>query len=166
MKNHFEVFAHGEAFDPDAYLSTAPLKFDGVWRKGESNVPNHPKSSGVFKTLGDGLTLPLFEQAIDKIDPGLSPDARAAALKGIDDAVYGLMMVLDGVSGRLQNAKLAVHLKVAAQLVRREPANQGDLIADVDLFEGDGMCMGYHGWLEGDFGEDPIILAGARGKAG
>lgn len=59
--NEFRLFAHGPAFDPDVYLATTTLKFDGVWRKGELRR-DHPKSSGVFKVLGDGPTLPLFEQ--------------------------------------------------------------------------------------------------------
>ena len=59
--NEFRIFALGDVFDPDAYLASAPLKFDGLWRKGESGR-GHPKSSGVFKTLGDGLTIPLLEQ--------------------------------------------------------------------------------------------------------
>jgi hypothetical protein len=29
--NEFRLFAHGVAFDPVAYLASAPLKFDGVW---------------------------------------------------------------------------------------------------------------------------------------
>lgn len=60
-RNEFRLFAHGVEFDPNAYLASSPLKVDGVWRKGESGH-NHPKSSGVFKVLGDGRTLPLFEQ--------------------------------------------------------------------------------------------------------
>ncbi len=59
--NEFRIFAHGVAFDPDAYLATTGLKFDGVWHKHELN-PNHPKSSGIFKILGDGPTLPIYEQ--------------------------------------------------------------------------------------------------------
>jgi|GEM_PF-5436835 len=59
--NEFQLFAHGVEFDPDAYLSISPLNFDGVWHKGESGY-DHPKSSGVFKVLGDGCTLPIFEQ--------------------------------------------------------------------------------------------------------
>lgn len=59
--NEFRLFAHGIAFDPDAYLATTTLKFDGVWLKGELRH-DHPKSSGVFKVLGDGPTLPIFEQ--------------------------------------------------------------------------------------------------------
>ena len=49
--------------------------------------------------------------AIEKIDPGLDDKARAAALKAIDDTVYGLMMVVDGVSGGLRNTEYLVHLQ-------------------------------------------------------
>lgn len=59
--NEFRIFAHGVEFDPDAYLASAPLKFDGLWRKGESGR-DHPKSSGVFKILGDGFAVPIPEQ--------------------------------------------------------------------------------------------------------
>lgn len=59
--NEFRVFAHGESFNPDAYLKTAPIEFDGVWRKGE-NGNDHPKSSGVYKILGDGQKLTIFRQ--------------------------------------------------------------------------------------------------------
>jgi hypothetical protein len=59
--NEFRIFAHGVAFDPEAYLAATTLKFDGVWHKYELS-PNHPKSSGVFKILGDGPTLPIYEQ--------------------------------------------------------------------------------------------------------
>lgn len=37
--------------------------------------------------------------AVEQINPTLTPEARAAAMKGIDDALYGLMRVIDGVSG-------------------------------------------------------------------
>jgi len=46
--------------------------------------------------------------AIERIDPQLSADARAAAEKGIDDAVYGLMMIIDGVTGGISNANRSV----------------------------------------------------------
>ena len=65
--NEFRLFAHGEAFDPEAYLASTTLKFDGVWHKGESGH-DHPKSSGVFKMLGDGRTVPIVEQELIAID--------------------------------------------------------------------------------------------------
>lgn len=59
--SEFRLFAHGAEFDPDAYLASAPLTFDGVWRRGEAGR-GHPESSGVFKVLGDGRAIPLPEQ--------------------------------------------------------------------------------------------------------
>lgn len=59
--NELRVFAHGESFNPDAYLKTAPIQFDGAWQKGE-NDHDHPKSSEVFKVLGDGQKLIIFQQ--------------------------------------------------------------------------------------------------------
>lgn len=91
--------------------------------------------------------------ALDQVDPSLSSEARAAAEKAINDTVYGLMMVIDGVTGALSNSDQAVELSVAVQLRDRK---SDSVIAEIDLKEGDGMCIGYHGWLEGDYGEDQI----------
>ncbi|HRO22579.1 MAG TPA: hypothetical protein PLO17_19515 [Alcaligenes phenolicus] len=93
--------------------------------------------------------------AIENIKSGLSEEARAAAEKGIDDALYGLMMVIDGVSGTLANETQHVELSVQVRLVTHEPPA---VAAAIDLREGEGMCMGYHGWLEGDFGESPVAV--------
>jgi hypothetical protein len=100
----------------------------------------------------------LFEDmrgyAIDQLDPNLDETARKAALKAIDDTVYGLMMILDGVSGNLANAEHSVRLqtKVCLESKSDEP------IASIDLFHGDGMCMGFHMWRQGDFGEDLVAV--------
>lgn len=102
-QNHFEVFAHGVAFEPQVYLATTPLKFDGVWRKGESMVPNHPASSGVFKALGDGLTLPLWEQeriAIEFLASNRDALKALAQFPGITTFILGLQyhIVLESTS--------------------------------------------------------------------
>lgn len=59
--NEFRLFAHGEHSDPEAFLASSPLGFDGVWHKGE-HWHDQPKTSGVYKVLGDGHELPLNEQ--------------------------------------------------------------------------------------------------------
>ena len=101
----------------------------------------------------------LFEDvrgyAIDRIEQALSAEARAAAKKGIDDALYGLMMVLDGVTGALANETQHVDLIVQARLVNRRPEK---VVVELDLKNGDGMCMGYHGWLEDNYGEHPVAV--------
>lgn len=94
--------------------------------------------------------------AVDRMDPHLAPEVRAAVQKGIDDAVYGLMMVIDGVSGALSNDSDRVELSVVALHVRKDEAGEPAVINQLNLADGDGMCMGYHGWLKGDFGSNPV----------
>ena len=101
----------------------------------------------------------LFEDvrayALEKMASGLSEEACVAAEKGINDALYGLMMVIDGVSGTIANQVQHVELNVQARLVDSQRSN---VVAAIDLKDGDGMCMGYHGWLEGDFGAHPVAV--------
>jgi hypothetical protein len=100
----------------------------------------------------------LFEDvrayAMARIEQTLPAEARAAAQKGIDDSMYGLMMVFDGVSGILSNETQRLELAVQAKLVNR---GSKEVVMELDLKDGDGMCMGYHDWLQGDFGEEPVV---------
>lgn len=100
--------------------------------------------------------------AIKQIDETSDEETKNAIIEGIDHALYGLMMVLDGVSGALRSNDYSVELEtkvVLKELKRQENAVVDAVTIDeVDLFvDGDGMCMGYHGWQEGDFGEDEIV---------
>ena len=108
----------------------------------------------------------LFEDirryAVDRIDPHLSPEVRAVVQKGIDDAVYGLMMVIDGVSGALSNDSDRVELSVVARHVRNKETGEATVINELNLADGDGMCMGYHGWLKGNFGSNPVATPKAE----
>ena len=97
--------------------------------------------------------------AVEKLDPGLDEAARSAALKAIDDAVYGLMMVLDGVTGGLGNSEYLVHLQTKVRLQEGRTGSR-QVIDTVDLSQGDGMCMGYHAWIQDDFGQDPVAVPG------
>jgi hypothetical protein len=62
--NFFHLFAHGEAFDPDAFLATTTLRPDHVWRRGEprrgyenfEGLPGHA-TGGVEFVLGDGRAI-------------------------------------------------------------------------------------------------------------
>jgi hypothetical protein len=93
--------------------------------------------------------------ARERLDPKLSAKARAAAEKAIDDALYGVMMVLDGVTGAISNEKQQVELSVDVRLVEKETE---DVVAEQNVGDGPEMCMGYHGWLEGDYGKAPIAI--------
>ena len=101
--NEFRLFAHGEAFDPDAYLASTTLKFDGVWHKGESGH-DHPKSSGVFKVLGDGRTVPTVEQeliAIDYLTANREPLKVLAREPGVTTFILGLQYHIELAEGTI-----------------------------------------------------------------
>src|ERR1700756_2091789 len=105
--------------------------------------------------------------AIERIDPALTDEARAAVQKEIDDAVYGLMMVIDGVTGGISSASRTVYIDFIVRLATRGDSENSQLLAEVDLRHGDGMCVGYHGWLEGDFGKIPVAVprSGTKSQA-
>ena len=121
-----------------------------------SEPPSKPRELELWLQHAAGFILfeDMRQYAIQQIDPGLSADAQAAARKGIDDAVYGLMMILDGVTGALSNPQYRVNLRTNVELT---DCNSQRTISDVDLADGDGMCMGYHGWRDGDFGEVQLV---------
>lgn len=122
-----------------------------------SAVPKDKRARELWIQHAAGFIL--FEDARgyarQQIDPRLSPEARAAVEKGIDDALYGLMMIADGVSGRLSNAANEVHLAMLVRHVRQRADGDSEVVEEVDLAYGDGMCMGMAGWVQGDFGAHP-----------
>ena len=91
------------------------------------------------------------QHAIDEISEKATKRERKLIEKGIDDTLYGLMMLIDGVTGRLESEDYRVELEHAVKLLKKSGADYR-VVRRVDLFEGDGMCMGYHSWKEDDFG--------------
>lgn len=101
----------------------------------------------------------LFEDvrgyALSRVDEALDVVAREAAHKAIDDALYGLMMTIDGVAGVLRGKQHSVCLTMSASLI-----TNGEQVQSLDLTaDSEGMCMGFHGWSEGDFGDQPLVCA-------
>ncbi len=86
-----------------------------------------------------------------RLDPKANPAERRAAMTAIDDTMYGPMMVLDGVTGVLRDSERSVVMKTLIQLRHGD-----DVVAEMDA-AGEGMCMGYHGWMDGSFGDDPVV---------
>jgi hypothetical protein len=130
-----------------------------TWNHKPATAPTGSRALELWLQHAAGFIL--FEDvrryAMEQIDSAVSAETRAAIEKGIDAATYGLMMVLDGVTGALSNAHTSVELRVAARLVKHGSSGDASVLAEIDLAQGDGMCMGYHGWLEGDFGEAPVV---------
>jgi hypothetical protein len=91
------------------------------WEHTLATAPTDPRSRELWLQHGAGFILfqDIREYAITRLDPSLDEPARAAAIKGINDAVYGLMMVIDGVSGRLGDGTRTLELDVTAKRRRR-----------------------------------------------
>ncbi len=99
--NHFAIFAHGHAFDVDAYLQATKLDFDYVWRRGEPKLysclgtPN--TTSGVEKVLGPGERITMHEQeriAIDFIVANRDELRKLGTWPGVDVFTIGLQYQL------------------------------------------------------------------------
>jgi hypothetical protein len=120
-------------------------------------MPTEPVAKNLWLQHAAGFVLfrDVGGYAKSRIDSSLPPDARAAAEKAVDDALYGLMMVADGVSGRLHNDDHLLEVGVVVSLLDAESYTVLDRL---DLLDGDGACMGYHMWKENDFGQYPVAI--------
>src|SRR6185369_819310 len=92
-----------------------------TWQHELVNPPTEPRARELWLQHAAGFVL--FEDvrryAMDRIDSTLTDEMRAAVQKGIDDAVYGLMMAIDGVTGGLSNATHTVYIDFIARLAAR-----------------------------------------------
>ena len=87
--HHFALFALGESFDPDAFLATTTVPFDGTWRKGRV----HPVTNGVRQVLGDGWATLWSEQeriAIDFLTKHRDGLLALAGFPGVTTVALGL----------------------------------------------------------------------------
>jgi len=86
-----------------------------------ADPPSEPRARELWLQHAAGFIL--FEDvrryAMERLDPVLSDEAGAAAKKGFDDAIYGLMMVIDGVSGGISNANHTVYIDFVVRLAKR-----------------------------------------------
>src|SRR5687768_15942182 len=110
-----------------------------TWQYELVDPPTEPRARELWLQHAAGLIL--FEDvrryAMESVDPALPDDVRAAVQKGIDEAVYGLMRVIEGVSGALSNASHTVSIDFIARLAARGDSDQGGLLSEVDLRQGD-----------------------------
>lgn len=102
-------------------------------------------------TAGFILFRDMRDYAINKIPADTDETTKQKIVNGIDDAIYGLMMIMDGVVGTLQNDEYKVSLESNILLEKNNL-----LVQKINTLDGDGMCMGFHGWMEGDFGDDDV----------
>lgn len=101
-------------------------------------------------TFGRHLMAAARDYAFERIAKSIPPEVREAAEKAVLDTIYGMMMLLDGVtdSGIDESHVVEYVLFARIQKVNQDgPVEQFELAPD-----GDGLCIGYHGWVAEDLG--------------
>jgi hypothetical protein len=121
-----------------------------------ASAPTDRRSRDLWLQEAAGFILlrDLKAYAMARLNPELDARSKTIAERAIDDTIYGLMMVIDGVTGAISNEDQTVFLKT---LVCCRNAASADMEQVLDLSGGDGMCMGFHRWIAGDF--DPAVVA-------
>lgn len=118
--NEFRLFAHGEAFDADAFLASTSLRPDYVWRRGDQRryacVDSRHPTSGVEFVLGDGLSVPVPEQegiAIAYLKAHRDELRALARSPGVETFILGLQY-----RTALESNVIGFSLGLSAQLMR------------------------------------------------
>jgi hypothetical protein len=124
IPNDFRVFAHGAAFDADAYLTVTTLQPDYVWRKGDQRryacVESKHLTSGVEIVLGNGLVVPSLEQeriALNYLQAHRTELQALATFPGVETFILGLQYIC-----KLDEGLVGFALRVSADLMREAVA--------------------------------------------
>lgn len=92
------------------------------------------------------------DYAIDRIPADATPRERELATAAARDAIYGMMMLFDGVADSDIDSRHSACYKLIAEIILNDDDR---VVADFELApDGDGLCMGYHGWLDSNFSAD------------
>jgi hypothetical protein len=80
----------------------------------------------------------------------LPQEVRQEVISIVDSALYAVVQILDGVIDPIRNDQLDLEF---ALLARLRETSSGSTVDEVELGpSGEGLCIGFHGWVERDFG--------------
>ncbi|WP_088286641.1 hypothetical protein [Kineosporia sp. A_224] len=105
-------------------------------------------------TIGYVLMLHMREYAAATIPDDADPDARRLAMRVLDHALFGLMEICEGYNLPLRNGTHEFEVDVVGRVRRRV---DDSVVASQTLGDGDGACMGFHFWVDGEFGDQPPV---------
>src|SRR6266702_2910757 len=100
-------------------------------------------------TFGQHLADGARDYALARIPGSASEETRAIAKQAVHDALYGVMMVLEGIT---RNDIDGDHWMQYVLSTRVRGRQEGITLETIELSPvGDGLCMGFHSWLNEDF---------------
>jgi hypothetical protein len=101
-------------------------------------------------TFGRHLMESARDYAFQRIDPSASAKSRALAEKAALDAIYGVLMLFDGIPLNKIGPSHAIDYALLARV--REHPDGDNPVEVVELApRGDGLCVGYHMWVDGEY---------------
>jgi hypothetical protein len=96
-------------------------------------------------TFGRHLAEGARDYALERIPEATSEAVRAVAKQAVLDALYGVMTVLEGSPSI--DADHRIQYVLSARIRRGSTT-----LETIELSpDGDGLCMGFHSWLNEDF---------------
>ena len=115
------------------------------WADGE-----HSRWVDAGNTFGRHLMNAARKYAFGCIPKSTDLKTTEIAQKAALDAIYGTMMLLDGVSDTKIDAEHQAEYVLHSRIRRTDT---GEMLEEFELApDGDGLCMGFHGWVAGGFG--------------
>jgi hypothetical protein len=106
-----------------------------------------------FHTFGHLLLSHARDGAIARLPASTSNEDRALAQQSATDALYNLMMILDGVAGAKADDHHSIEFALIARVRKRDDASpvveQFELAPDGE----ESACMGFHLWTAGEYRE-------------
>jgi hypothetical protein len=106
-----------------------------------------------FHTFGHLLMTHARDEALKRIPAGTSADTREVARKAVHDALYNVMMMLEGVVGVSPDSNRALEFALICRL--RESEKPYAVVEEFELAPHgeEPACMGFHFWTDGEFQE-------------
>lgn len=104
-----------------------------------------------FHSFGHLLLTHARDQAVAQIPKESSAETREIATKAAVDALYNVMMILEGVVGAPKSVDRSLEFALIARV--RERAAPYAVVEQFELAPNgeEPACMGFHFWTDGDF---------------
>jgi len=116
-----------------------------------TDIPGDPRDFSLWMQHGVGYLLmrQVRDEMYYEIESDVAPEHHQAARSVVNDTIYKMCMLVEGIGPPLRNDTHSLEVDLVGRLVDNSTY---EYVHHESMFEGDGICVGYHGWMQGDFG--------------
>jgi hypothetical protein len=108
----------------------------------------------VQQWFGRDLMAHARDLAVKRIPSTATPEARELATKAALDALYGVMQILDGVTGDPLDEHRAVEFLLLGRVVQTGEGGRDEVLEEYEIGPGgEGLCRVFPRWTKDDFGD-------------